>query len=220
MSLQDTLDAFKADFETNIAPPAAVAVIHKTTNELIASGAADRALKAGDRAPDFALSDANGNVVRLSDLLASGPVAISFFRRVWCPYCNLELKALEETVSDIRARGATLIAVSPQGPQQSRKSQRDNGLSFPILSDSHNAIADAFGLKFKLQEDLVALYKSFGIDLSVSNGDDSWTLPMPGRFVIGTDGIIASAEVNADYTRRPDPSELLPVIDRLQRIDA
>ena len=220
MSLQDKLDAFKADFETNIAPAAAVAIIHKTTDELIASGAADRALKAGDRAPDFALPDADGNIVRLSDLLASGPVAISFYRGVWCPYCNLELKALEEAVGDIRARGAQLVAISPQNGQQSRKSQRDNGLSFPILSDAHNAVAEAFGLRFKLQDELVALYKSFGIDLNASNGDDRWTLPMPGRFVIGTDGIIAYAEVNPDYTRRPDPSEMLPVIDRLVRVSA
>lgn len=220
MSLQDKLDAFKADFETNIAPAAAVAIIHKTTAELIASGAADRALKAGDRAPDVALPDADGKIVRLSNLLASGPVAISFYRGVWCPYCNLELKALEEAVGDIRSRGAQLIAISPQNGQQSRKSQRDNGLSFPILSDAHNAVAESFGLKFKLQDDLVALYKSFGIDLNASNGDDSWTLPMPGRFVIGTDGIIAYAEVNPDYTHRPDPSEMFPVIDRLTRVGA
>jgi peroxiredoxin len=113
-------------------------------------------------------------------------------------------------------RGATLVAVSPQTAPNSRKSQRDNKLGFPILSDVNSEVADAFGIRFALPDYLVELYKSFKNDLPGFNNDPSWVLPMPARYVIGQDGIIAYAEVNPDYTHRPDPSELLPVLDRLR----
>lgn len=216
MSLQDKLDAFKADFETNVAPPAAVAVMHRATADLIATGQAERALKAGDRAPDFTLSDADGAPVSLAGLLAKGPVVLTFYRGVWCPYCNIDLKAVEEVAGQVRALGATLVALSPQTPVNSRKSQRQNGLSFPILSDAGLKVAEQFGIKFAMPAELIELYKAFGNDFAVINGDDSWTLPMPGRFVIDRDGVIAYAEVSPDYTRRPDPAELLPVLARLR----
>lgn len=220
MSLQDKLDAFKANFETNIAPPAVVALIHQTTNDLIASGQARNSLKAGDGAPDFALADTNNHVVRLSDLLASGPVVLTFYRGVWCPYCNIDLQALQEASSQITAAGAQLVAISPQNSANSIKAKKDHGINFPILSDKANAVADSFGLRFKLPDSLITLYKGFGIDLPASNNDDSWTLPMPARYIIARDGTIAYAEVNPDYTRRPDPSELMPTLARLQQSQA
>ena len=116
----------------------------------------------------------------------------------------------------IEARGASLVAISPQTQANSRKSQRDNKLGFPILSDPGAAVADQFGLRFALPEDLIEVYKQFGADLAEVNDDAPGVLPMPARYVIGTDGAIAYAEVNPDYTRRPDPSELLPVLDRLR----
>jgi peroxiredoxin len=149
------------------------------------------------------------------DLLAKGPLVVSFYRGVWCPYCNLELQALQSVLPEIVGRGASLVAISPQTAPNSRKSQRDNKLEFPILSDVRSEVADAFGIRFALPDYLVEVYKGFGNDLSVVNDDPSWVLPMPARYVIGTDGIIAYAEVNPDYTKRPDPSELLPVLDRL-----
>jgi peroxiredoxin len=216
MSLQDKLDAFKAEFEGKKAPPAVVAVMHKATADLIASGQADRALKAGDRAPKFALPDAHGQTLRSTDLIEDGPVVLTFYRGVWCPYCNMDLQAIEAAANDMRALGASLVAISPQTAPNRRKSERENALSFPILSDHGNAVAHKFGLRFRLPDDLIAVYKGFGNDLTIGNGEDSWTLPMPARYVIGTDGIIAYAEVNPDYTRRPDPTELLPVLRRLR----
>jgi peroxiredoxin len=219
MSLQDRLDAFKADFEGKKAPPQAVAAMHKATADLIASGQAERALKAGDRAPEFALPDAHGGTVRSADLLKKGPLVVTFYRGVWCPYCNMDLQAIEAAANDIRALGASLVAVSPQSAPNGRKSERQNALSFPILGDHGNAVADQFGLRFRLPDDLIAVYKGFGNDLAIVNGEDRWTLPMPARYVIRTDGVIAYAEVNPDYTRRPDPAELLPVLRRL-KVDA
>jgi peroxiredoxin len=218
MSLQAKLDAFKADFEAGKppynAPRAVIETMHRATAELIASGAAGRALKAGDKAPAFTLKDPDGNPIASADLLAKGPLVVSFYRGVWCPYCNMELQALQAALPDFQAAGASLVAISPQTAPNSRKSQRNNGLGFPILSDERNEVAAAFGLRFRLPDYLIELYKGFKNDLPVINGDESWTLPMPGRFVIGQDGVILYAEVNPDYTQRPEPSDLLPALRR------
>ena len=216
MSLQAKLDAFKADFEAGkppySVPRTVIETMHRATAELIASGAASRTLKAGDTAPPFVLNDASGNSVASSALLAQGPLIISFYRGVWCPYCNMELQALQEALPAFRALGAQLMAISPQSAVNSRKSIRTNGLDFPILSDPGNETAAAFGLRFALPDYLVDLYRSLKNDLPAFNGDASWTLPMPGRFVVGQDGVIRYAEVNPDYTRRPEPADMLAVL--------
>ncbi|MGA9320110.1 MAG: peroxiredoxin-like family protein [Xanthobacteraceae bacterium] len=220
MSLQDRLDAFKADLESGklAFKPAAqqLEAMHRATAELIATGQAQRALKAGDQAPDFVLNDPDGKPVSSRDLLATGPLVVSFYRGVWCPYCNMDLQALQAELPAIEARGASLVAISPQTPPNSRKSQRDNKLGFPILSDVKAEVANAFGIRFALPDYLIKVYKAFRNDLPLVNADPSWVLPMPARYVIGTDGVIAYAEINPDYTQRPDPSELLPVLDRLR----
>jgi peroxiredoxin len=220
MSLQDRLDAFKADFENGklaFKPsPEILDIMHRATAELVASGQALGAKKAGDKAPDFTLHDPAGHAVSLSELLAKGPLVVSFYRGVWCPFCNLELQALQAASAEITARGASVVAISPQTAPNSRKSQRENGLTFPILSDEKSRVAAAFGLRFSLPDYLVELYKGFKNDLPAFNDDPAWVLPMPARYVIGVDGVIAYAEVNPDYTQRPDPSELLPVLDKLR----
>ncbi|GLQ94979.1 peroxiredoxin-like family protein [Dyella acidisoli] len=218
MSLQATLDAFKADFRAGKppynAPPEIHPIMERATLELIASGQATRALKAGDKAPAFVLNDAHGKPVSSTELLKQGPLVISFYRGVWCPYCNFELKALQATLPAIHEAGANLVAISPQIAVNSLKSMRNNQLEFPILSDPHNDVAMAFGLRYTLPNYLVELYKKLKNQLPAFNGDDSWTLPIPARYVVAPDGIIVYAEVNPDYTHRPEPEELLPVLQR------
>ena len=224
MSLQSKLDAFKADFEAGKppykVPHSVIETMHRATAELIASGAAQRALKAGDKLPAFNLPDPNGNKVSSDDLLSKGPLVISFYRGVWCPYCNMELQALQEALPQFEELGAKLVAISPQNPVNSRKSVRQNNLSFPILSDAHNDVAAAFGLRFEMPDYLVDLYKSLKNDLPALNGDPSWTLPMPARFVVGQDGVVLYAEVNPDYTRRPEPEDMLPALRRAASLAA
>ena len=219
MSLQDRLDALKADFESGKFPlkptPEALATMHRATAELIAGGQAARAKQAGAIGPEFTLADPDGKPVSSKELLKRGPLVLSFYRGVWCPYCNLELQALQAALPEIRARGAGLVAISPQTAPNSRRSQRENKLDFPIVSDAKSEVADAFGIRFALPPYLVELYKSFKNDLPAFNNDPAWVLPMPARYVIDRDGVIAYAEVNPDYTRRPDPSELFPALDRL-----
>jgi peroxiredoxin len=216
MSLQARLDAFKADFEAGkppySVPRSVIETMHRATEELIASGAAAKALKAGDTAPSFVLKDADGSMVSSAELLAQGPLVISFYRGIWCPYCNMELQALQEALASFRPLGANLVAISPQNPVNSRKSVRTNSLEFPILSDPGNQTAAAFGLRFKLPDYLIDLYKSLKNELPAFNGDTSWALPMPGRFVIGQDRVIRYAEVNPDYTHRPEPADMLPAL--------
>jgi peroxiredoxin len=217
MTLQDKLDALKTKFETQMAPPEAVAALHRGTDELIASGQAGRSLHAGDRAPAFALPDPDGKLVSSQDLLAKGPLVLTFYRGVWCPYCNLDLQAIEEVRSEIEARGASLVAVSQQTAANSRKAQVTNKLGFPIVGDKGGELAAKFGIRWQLSEDLKAVHKQLGADLVAFNGEDSWSLPMPARYVIGQDGVIAYAEINPDYTRRPEPSDVFPVLDQLKR---
>ncbi|HZZ09158.1 MAG TPA: peroxiredoxin-like family protein [Paraburkholderia sp.] len=223
MSLQDRLDAFRTNFEAGGPPYNAPAHIHepmhRATDELIASGAANKALKVGVKAPAFVLKDSEGNAVSSTELLAKGPLVVTFYRGVWCPYCNLDLQAIEASLPELKEQGAQLVAISPQTAPNSRRSQRENNLSFPILSDPYNDVAAAFGLRFTLPDYLQDLYKKvFKNDLALVNGDPSWTLPMPARFVIAQDGAIVYAEVNPDYTRRPDPQALIPVLERLKSV--
>lgn len=218
MSLQDKLDAFKADFKAGKAPYNAPPEIHpimeRATAELIAGGQAARAVKAGDRAPQFTLHDQDGNEVSSSDLLARGPLVVTFYRGVWCPYCNIELQALNEALPQIQAYGGNVVAISPQTPVNSRKSVRTNQLGFPVLSDVEGRTGAAFGLRFKLPDYLVDLYKQLKNDLPAFNNDPSWTLPMPARYVIGRDGIVLYSEINPDYTQRPDPAEMFSVLEK------
>nr|WP_243444195.1 peroxiredoxin-like family protein [Acetobacter persici] len=147
-----------------MSPPPSL-VMHRATAELISSGVAEKTLKAGDTAPSFKLNDPEGHPVSSAALLEKGPLVISFYRGVWCPYCNMELQALQQALPAFRGLGANLIAISPQTAVNSRKSVRQNHLEFPILSDTHNAVAAEFGLRFALPDYLVELYKSLKNDL-------------------------------------------------------
>jgi peroxiredoxin len=214
--LKGKLDAIRADLEAgkppyNV-PYSVVEAMHRATAELQASGQAERAMKAGDKTPAFQLEDAEGNVVSSSDLLETGPLIVSFYRGVWCPYCNIELQALQSASPKYKEFGASIVAISPQTRPNSRRAARENGVLYPILSDTKGEVGAAFGLKFKLPGYLVELYKKAKIDLPSFNDDPEWTLPMPARYVLGQNGTILYAEVNADYTCRPEPEELLPVL--------
>lgn len=216
MTLKSKLDAFKENFEAG-GPPYHVTrdvidVMHRATAELRKSGLVQNALKVGDMAPVFVLKDAEGHDVSTAALLKNGPLVVTFYRGVWCPYCNMDLQAMQAELEQIRSLGGSVVAISPQIGANSRKSMRDNELTFPVLSDPNNQVAGAFGVRYALPHYLIELYKSLSNDLPAFNGDDSWTLPLPGRFVIDTNGIIVFAEVDPDYTSRPEADSVLPAL--------
>jgi peroxiredoxin len=203
--LKDELESVKTTFAQKN-DPAIVAAYEKGIDELRAAGIERNALKPGDRAPDFTLPDATGRSVSLSERLKDGPVVLKFYRGGWCPYCNLELRAYQKALPELAAVGAQLVAVSPESPDHSLSTKEKNALAFSVLSDRGGATARAYRLAFQLSPELKALYQSRGRDLAEWNGGD-WTLPVPGTFVVGTDGRIVLAHVDADYRSRLEPSE-------------
>ena len=188
------------------------AVMDQATDDLAASGMAGGFLQAGHVAPDFVLPDVLGNAVALADLRTQGPVVLSFYRGAWCPYCNLEVQLLQQALPDIQALGATLVAISPQTPDNSLSLAEKHGLVFPVLSDAGNAVARRFGLVFTVPEALRAVYDKLGIDIPAHNGDGSFELPVPGTYVVGRDGTIAFAYANVDYTRRVAVGDILAAL--------
>jgi peroxiredoxin len=214
MSLKTELDAFRFDFMTK-APPEVREAMARADTELAASGILQRALKARDRAPDFRLPDVHGAPVRLNDLLAKGPVVVSFYRGEWCPYCKLELRALQKALPEITRLGAQLVAISPQLPDESLSTAEKNELTFFVLSDVGSVTAKAYGIAFDLAEELRPIYTRFGHALPDKNGDDSWVLPMPATYVIDSDGTVALAFVDVDYRNRLEPAEIIAALQRL-----
>lgn len=214
MYLKAELDAFRADFMANV-PSEIRNAMTQADMELASSGIVQQALKAGDRAPDFHLPDVRGGQVRLRSLLAGGPVVLSFYRGGWCPYCNLELRAMQRALPEFRRLGAELVAISPQLPDQSRFTAEKHELTFPVLSDAGSGTAKAFGIAFDLAEVLRPIYTRFGHALPDKNGGDSWRLPIPATYVIGRDGVIALAFVDIDYRNRLEPAEIVTALEGL-----
>lgn len=206
MSLQEKLSRLKKGFEGQ-APKEVLEIMHRATADLEKSGILEGTVKVGDEAPDFSLKNADGQEFRLKEMLSDGPVVLSFYRGKWWPYCNLELDALKDAAAGFKALGATFIAISPQLQSFNREFREEKKLTFEILSDPGNEVAQRYGIKYKLPEDLKEVYLQFNIDLQKYNGDDSWTLPLPTSLIIDQKGIIRHTAINADYTVRPEPEE-------------
>ncbi len=210
-SLAFQLASYKAGF-IGRAPAARVAMMEAATAHLKSTGIESLALKVGDRAPSFSLPDAKGKQVSLNHLLELGPVIAIFYRGGWCPYCNLELRAWQAHLVELNSLGATLVAISPQTPDNSLSTAEKNALAFPVLSDSDLAAAHGFGIAFTLPPELVDLYSSVGNNLPELNGNGQWVLPMPATFVIDKSGVIQFAHVEADYRERAEPGDVLAII--------
>ena len=182
---------------------------------MAASGVAP-GLAVGDVAPDFTLDDAVGKPVALSDLLAQGPVVVTFYRGEWCPYCNLQLRALQEVLPAIQAAGATLVAISPQAPDHALTLTEKHGLAFPALSDVDQSVIGAFKVRFEVTGELEDLQINvFQNDPAAQNADGRRSLPVPSTFVIDRDGTVRFAAVNADWRVRVEPADVVAAIQAL-----
>jgi peroxiredoxin len=191
--------------------------MHRVTGDLIASGQASRALRAGDQMPRFTLTDLGGTSITSEELLSRGALVLTFYWGSWCPYCTLDLGALEKARPEFEKRGASLVAVSQQIGRVGSDCPVVGDLSFPLLCDRGGRLAARFGIRWTLPPDLQRIQRLSGADLEKFNGDASWTLPMPGRYVIGRSGTVAYSEINPDHTVRSEPSDLFPVVEALQR---
>ncbi|MET8025730.1 peroxiredoxin-like family protein [Streptomyces avermitilis] len=190
-------------------------IMQRAGQELADSGQADRALTVGAQAPHFNLPSATGQTVALDDLLTNEPVVLTFYRGAWCPYCNIALRSLQQHHEAITARGARLVAVSPQIPDESLTLAEKHELAFDVLSDIGSDTAKQYGLAFDLPDDLAAVYDKLGFDLQRVNGGHPRTLPLPATYVIDRDGVIRWAFVDADYTTRAEPADILAALDAL-----
>ena len=207
-SLNEEMARLKQEFLSGL-PDEIKQTLMQAAQELAASGLAERAVNLGAQAPDFELPNVHGTPVRLSAQLTRGPVVLSFYRGGWCPYCNLELTALQRHLPEIHALGASLVAVSPQTPDHSLSTVEQHRLEFEVLSDVGDRIAHEYGLVFTVPERLRPIYREWGIDVPAWNGDDSYELPITATYVVDTDGVVRAAHINPDYTRRMEPEHII-----------
>ena len=217
MSMQSELDAFKSAWRERVGP--AIAQLVEDDNAALRSLAA-KAARAGDRFPALVLANQHGRRTDLGALMRSGPVVVTFYRGGWCPYCSLELRAYQRVLPEITARGARLVAISPETQDNALSTAEKNALGFDVLSDTNGALADALGIRFQLSPAIKALYHKFGHDLPTHNGDGQWSLPMPASYVVTRGGRIALAHVDPDYRRRLDPAIAIEALAKLAATQA
>ncbi|MGI8772058.1 MAG: peroxiredoxin-like family protein [Acidobacteriaceae bacterium] len=206
--LQDKLDEITSQTRA-LVQPERLLLSERAISELLATGIEDRLVKPGVPAPEFALPDVNGKLVRSSDLLALGPLVVNFFRGRWCPYCITELETWRDLFPTLRERGALLVAISPQSVRQNDFTLAQHGLPFPLLRDEDAQVAEAFGTVYTVPRFMQDYYRSILVNIPFINGESSWRLPMPATIVIGRDGRVLWAEGHADFRVRPEPQEVL-----------
>jgi peroxiredoxin len=215
-SLQDQLDEITANTR-QLVQAERLEVGERAVAELFASGIEDRILPVGALAPEFALNDATGRLVRSADLLALGPLVVKFFRGRWCPYCVTELEAWRDLYPRLRERGALMVGIGPQTQRQSDFMAGQHGLPFPMLNDPGCTLAERFGVAYTVPEYHRDYYLSILINIPFVNGEPSWRLPIPATFVINPGGRVVLAEAHADFRVRPEPEEALAAIARSSR---
>jgi peroxiredoxin len=173
------------------------------------------ALGVGETIPRIQLPDASGRVVDSTELLGHGPLVICFYRGGWCPYCNIELRALQACLDQIRALGATLVAISPELPDHSLSTTEKNELTFPVLSDHGNLLARQFRLTHQIALQVVRYQLGNGNDVAAINGSDVAEVPLPATYVVDRGGVARYAFVAADYTQRAEPDDILDALGKL-----
>jgi len=206
--LQDQLDEITANTR-QLVQADRLAVGERAITELFLTAIEENILPVGAQAPEFALNDATGRLIRVDDMLALGPLVLKFFRGRWCSYCVTELEAWRNLYGQLREHEALMVAVSPQTERQSDFMADQHRLPFPLLRDPGCALAEQFGLVYTVPEYLRADYLSIMVNLPFINGEPSWRLPLPATYVIAKDRKILFAEAHADFRVRPEPQEAL-----------
>lgn len=186
--------------------PEVKAEFERATRELKASGIEKKALGKDIKVPIFNVGDKT-----IRQYFKQKPLIIKFYRGHWCPYCIRELKEYQANLDELEKYG-NIIALVPDLEKEIKKTRRDHGIKFPIFRDEEQRIASLFGLVFKVDEKVLKLYGNFGIDLEKSQGSSKGVLPMPGTYIVDSNGMITYAFVDADYTKRAPVSEVLAAL--------
>jgi len=213
-SLNDQLGESVGAFISSL-PEDDAKIVGASFEKLHSSHTGENAISVGEIAPNFTLPDATGKVITLHNKLNEGPVVLSFYRGGWCPFCNLELQAIQALLPEIKALGANLVGISPETPDNSMTTVEKQQLQFDVLSDVGNKTARDYGLIFTVYEEMRPLYLKWGLDVPASNGDDSWELPIPATYIIDSNCVARAAHVDKDYTKRMEPDQILTALRSL-----
>ncbi len=185
-------------------------------NEAKAFEQGKNAIKVGQKAPTFELPNPVGKLMSLDALLEKGAVVVTFYRGDWCPYCNLQLRALQARLSEIHELGATLVAISPQVPDGSLTKSEINEMDFIVLSDQDAKVASEYGVAWEVPEFLLDHMRvDRSLDLEKINNGNGSVLPIPGTFILGRDGVVEWSYVNVDYRTRSEPEEIIQALKKL-----
>ncbi len=217
-SYQESLNQYLEKSKSVKSPfsEADMAIMNKA-GESLAVSMPSPGIKVGEKAPDFKLSNALGKTVSLKDELKKGPVVLVFYRGAWCPFCNMHLHALQQSLPQFKKYGAQLITVTPQTPDKSAAQIKKDGYPFEVLSDLDSKVMQDYKLYFELPDDLVAVYKKHQLDIEDFNGAGRNVLPVPGSFVIDRKGFVRAMQAETDYKARMEPAT---IIDALKNISA
>lgn len=214
--LREQLEAFWASLLQRVDAPTSQAFCD-SVRTLADRQVEQQALRAGDVAPGFSLRDQEGRVVTLAERIAERPVVLMFVRGGWCPFCTLTLRAYEDALPAIRAAGGDLLALSPQPLHACCATAEQEMLSYPLLHDKDNGVADKYGVTYELDERIRPFYLRLGHDLPRLNGTGNWRVPLPASFIIERDGTIALAHVQPYLERRLEPEQALVTLRELGR---
>lgn len=211
MTLTETLLDYNTKGRARI-PAEVLEVMDAATQALFNENLSQKSIKKGDTLATATLSNAKNEKVNIEELLEKGPLVISFYRGGWCPYCNFELRALQEALPQINEAGANLVAITPETPDNSLTTSEKNEIAFDVLTDANNNYARDLGLVFKMPESLQEVYNSFGIDVEAHNGNTNFELPMPATLVVNSNKEVSYSFVSEDYTKRADIPAILDAL--------
>lgn len=213
-NLQHQLEAKAA--ETRQAKPEFMQAIDKLMTDARKFQQGGGAIGIGQKAPDFELPNARGEAVSLADLLAKGPVVVTFYRGSWCPYCNLQIRALQARLNDIHSLGAELVAISPQAPDGALSQIERDALEFTVFSDQDARVAASYGVAWGVPELILEhMRKDRNLDLADINNGNGSVLPIPATFVVSRDGFVAWRFVDVDYRKRAEPDDVVAALKKL-----
>ena len=189
--------------------PSAAATVDRMVSRLKEHGAGESAPKPGEMMPPFVLPDETGRLVKLTELLQSGPVVVTFHRGHWCPYCRISINTLAKAQERIEGLGAHIIAIVPEREQFAAELKSESNVAFPILTDMDNGYALTLNLAIWVGPEMEDFMKTLGRDLPAYQDNDSWMLPIPATFVVDADGRIKARFVDPDYRKRMTVEELI-----------
>ena len=198
------------------APEAMKVAFKKGIESVKGTGIEKSAMQVGDNAIDAELTGWDGETVKLSELWSEKPVVLMWYRGGWCPYCSLQLRAMQQNLDQIKGAGATLVVLTPELPEKAKATAETNDLDMVALHDKDSALADQYGIMYELPESIAGIYRD-KLKLPEYNGSDKLQLPLSATYVVDIDGTITYAFLDADYKKRAEPSEVIEAVEMISQ---